>query len=207
MRRLLPLLSLALLSVAAATPSAVLDARGSAVQIIARAEGKFRPICSGAVVKLERGPRVLTAGHCLLPEAPTSPLWALDHQGRLWTLGLEEWAHQWPKADYAVYRSVATAFLPALNIAKPCQAGESVWAWAGPLGLGLMLFRGEVAGALSTPYDPEGEAQLGGMAYSTLPITRGASGGLALNERGEAVGIVVGTFREMSGAFLSPLPR
>ncbi len=212
MRTLLYLLALALPTNATArVPAAVLSTRASAVQIIARSEGAFRAMCSGAVVRLERGPRIISAGHCV-EEAPLGNYWALDAQGRLWTLGLEEWAFKWPKADHAVFRSVAASFLPALNGApRTCEVGEDVFAWSGPLGLGLMLFRGEVSGRLSVPYDAEGEAALGGMVYSSnFLIDGGASGSVVMNEAGEAVAIVAGGWRpevKLSGAFFAPLPR
>ncbi len=212
MRYLLTALCLALIPAAAArTPTAVLNTRPSAVQIITREGGAFRAVCSGAVVRLERGPRVLTAGHCV-SEAPHASYWARDHQGRLWTLGLEEWAFTWPKADHAVFRTVATSFLPALNVApRACQVGEDVFSWSGPLGLGLMLFRGEVSGVLSVPYDAEGEAALGGMTYSANLLTDGgASGSAVLNEAGEVTALLVGGWRpeiKLAGAFFAKLPR
>ncbi len=103
MRRLMTLTLLALASVGVAkSPAAVLAARESAVQIIQRevVDGKvaYDAVCSGAVVQLEAGARIVSAGHCL-EDAPNGDYLAYDMAGRLWTMHLEGRENEWPKAD------------------------------------------------------------------------------------------------------------
>ena len=206
------LLALCLSGTALGTPAAVLSARQSAVQILWAKKGKQHAICSGAVISLPEGPRVVTAGHCALePELIGGTFAALDAQGHIWPLRLERAAFQWPQRDYAVFNSAAEYLLPALKVSSRAYViGSDCYSWSGPAGLNIMLFHGEVTGQLHTPTDPVGEAADGGMWYSaSLLITGGASGSSVLDENGDVLGLLVGGFdlkTKLGGAFFAPLP-
>jgi len=215
MRRMILSAALALATLGVAqSPQAVVLARPTAVQIFVKttAAGKvsYRATCSGAVVRLERGARVVSAGHCVDGREKLAYS-ALDYQGKMHDLTLEQFEMNWPKQDYAIFASAATDTLPALNVAAEHPGiGQDVYSWSGPMGLGLMLFHGEVSGQLSTPHDPGGD-EIAGMWYSSNLLTdQGASGSVVLNDKGEAVSILVGGFNteiKLAGAFFAPLPK
>lgn len=210
MRRLL--LALFLSGTALGTPAAVLSARQSAVQILLADGGKQNAVCSGAVINLPEGPRIVTAGHCALePGLIGGTFAALDAQGHIWPIRLERAEQSWPEQDYAVFSSALQYTIPALKISgRSYEIGQDVYSWSGPSGLNLMLFHGEVTGQLHTPTDPAGEAKIGGMWYSaSLLITGGASGSSVLDEDGDVMGLLVGGFdtkTKLGGAFFTPLP-
>lgn len=215
MRRMMLSAALALTTLGAAqSPQAVVLARPSAVQIFVKTttNGKvsYRATCSGSVVRLERGARILSAGHCVDGREKTE-FSALDYQGKMHDLTLEQFEMNWPKQDYAIFTSEATQTLPALNVAKVAPAiGDDVFSWSGPMGLGLMLFRGEISGQLSTPHDPSGD-EIAGMVYSANLLTApGASGSVVLDRDGNAVYLLVGGWSvdtKLNGSFFSPLPK
>lgn len=221
-RSALVLAGLCLGSALSQAPDAVLGLRPSAVQILlTKADEKghvsTRAICTGTAVNLPEGPRILTAGHCTLPENDKdttfdhATLSLLDYRGHVWPMRLERAELDWPRNDYAVFRSAAAYMLPALKVAKTQpKIGDDVYSWSGPMGLALMLFHGEMSGALHTPYDEESEARVGGMTFSSnLMVAGGASGSAVLNPQGEVTGILVGGFGvavKLSGAFFAPLP-
>ncbi len=111
-----------------------------------------------------------------------------------------------------MFSSLATTVLPALPVAtQECAVGEDLYSWSGPNGLGLMLFGGQVSGKLSAPFDPEFDAMISGFVYSSnWLIAPGASGSVAVNADGAAIGILVGTWNvttKLAGGYFAPLPR
>lgn len=201
-------------------PQVVLGLRGSVVQILeTQTDGGIastRAICTGTVVALPEGRRILTAGHCVLEAdgdkaLAIGALSLLDDKGRVWPMTLERAVLDWPRNDYAVFRSVAQYVLPALKVAKVAPSiGDDVFSWSGPLGLAPMLFHGEVSGQLHAPYDGNAESRVGGMLFSSnLMVAPGASGSAVLNSRGEVTSILVGGFSpsvKLAGAFFANLP-
>ena len=199
-------------------PQAVLGLRGSVVQILETKTDKgvagTRAICTGTVVALPEGRRILTAGHCVLGadgKKSSGTLSLLDDKGRVWPMKLERAELDWPRNDYAVFGSIAQYVLPALKVAKVApQIGDDVFSWSGPLGLAPMLFHGEISGELHAPYDADAESRVAGMVFSSnLMVAPGASGSAVLNSQGEVTGILVGGFGssvKLAGAFFSNLP-
>lgn len=220
MKRPLLLLALSTLlgSSEALAPNPVLLARQSAVQILMAVKGKQRAMCSGAVVMLKEGPRILTAGHCSQKTSAADKTFdhasfsLLDADGHVWPMRLERAEFHWPTADYSVFASPAQYFLPALKVDRaPLQISEDVYSWSGPAGMNIMLFHGETTGVLHFPTDPTSEAAVGGMTYAANLLTApGASGSMVLNERGEATSILVGGFDpkvKLAGSFFAPIPE
>lgn len=203
-------------------PQAVLNVRPSAVQILlTKADDKgvvsTRAICTGTSVLLPEGRRILTAGHCVLPENAGDKTFVggtfsiLDYKGRVWPMKVERAELDWPRNDYAVVHSIAQYVLPPLKVAKVApKIGDDVFSWSGPMGLDPMLFHGEMSGQLHVPYDEAGEGRVGGMWYSSnLAVAPGASGSSVLNSSGEVTGILVGGFSpsvKLAGAFFAPTP-
>lgn len=219
LRSLVLVALLAVAGVAAAAealPAAVVAARDSAVRILALTPTGVRPICSGSVVALPEGPRVVSAGHCV-DDAPEGRYLALDARGYRYVLTLERFVMAWPHADYAVFRSAAAHLLPALPLAplrapargepERCEVGEALYVWTAPLGLGLFLSHGYVAGVMD---DYHTDDVIDGMVLVALNADKGSSGSVIVNARGEAVGILVGGFSpqsKLAGALMVPLPR
>lgn len=208
MRRLLSALALALtllLPAASAAPPPYAASRASVVQILELVDGDVVGSCSGAVVALPRGPRVVSAGHCV-EDNPGGTFVAIDASGARRPLTLEAFAHDGRKVDHAIF--AAPPGLPALRVASAfLRPGDALFLWASPQGLAPLLFTGIFAGELHDPADPDLEVLIGGALYSTVNADVGASGAVVLNERGEAVAILVAVPPgRLSGSVLVRLP-
>lgn len=186
-------------------PTPVLDALPSAVNLaVADSEGTYYNVCSGSVVNLPEGPRIVTAGHCIRDDMP---LYARDAEGHYYTTHVERYELDRDHAitDWAVLRSTYQYLATPLEIADtPLSTGESVYVWSGPKGLNLKLFTGYVSGFFDGPIDA-----IRDMPYVTMNSDKGASGSIVLNANGEATGILTNgwtTDIKLHGVLLSTLP-
>ena len=195
---------LSLFALVAALPAPIAEDASSSVRIFAQASSGVRAVCSGAVVALAEGPRVVSAGHCVEPELE-APFFAEDLNGNRYLLRLERSAYEWPTKDYAVFRSVAAYVLPALPVAETVEVGDRAYVFTAPLGLKMFYSEGYVSGQL---FDSPGGA-IDGMWLVSLNSDGGSSGSIIINAKGEALGILVGGFSpqiKLDGAIMAPLP-
>ena len=171
-------------------PSRVIE---SAVIIHYHRDGKLVPTCSGANVALPQGNRIVTAGHCLLRR---TAYYAKDVRGNTYTLRLE--AADRTAHDYALFTSSAAYLLPALELAHlPAGIDDLVFMAAAPAALNLQLYRGYVTG-YAHPLSELADNWQGALIVD-IGAAQGSSGGVVTNERGEALGILSGTFEVPDG--------
>lgn len=203
---ILALVVLTLISVVLALPYAVWGAADSSVRVFAATDDGFRAVCSGAAVELPEGPRVVSAGHCVDEDGDTrAPYIAEDAVGRRYLLRLERFEKDWPRADYAVFRSTAAYLLPTIKPARHVRVGEDAYVFTAPLGLKMFLSKGYVSGKLYESFGGE----VDGMYLVDLNSDGGSSGSIIVNRQGEALGILVagfGTEVKLGGAIMAPLP-
>lgn len=168
-----------------------------------KAHNNFIRYCSGAIVTLPEGNRVVTAGHCVEAQ---EEFFVRDYDGNIYPATLErnEFNRKQSITDYAVLRSVAAHVLPSIKIAtSPPAIGDTLCAWISPLGLAPVLSCGMYAGITESSEGFAGD----GMMLVVMSIDHGASGGVLLNERGEAVGIITMMFNaKLMGALIAELP-
>ena len=146
--------------------------------------------CSGAVVALPQGNRVISAGHCTGNEYR---YYARDVSGTTYTLRLEEAVTNLPHGDYAIFKSVAAHLLPALEVGEPPRLGDTVYTVSDPLDYGLLFFVGRYAGTFNPPAGHAKENWRGSMVMD-LSGARGSSGSIVVNQQGQAIGILSGQF-------------
>ena len=193
-------------------PRSVFDARSAAVNVAVIVDGNITNICSGSVVELERGPRIVSAGHCVADhfsgEEIDRQYVLVDTEGNLYPATVEEFLFD-PEVgndDYAIFRSSFQYLADAIPLAdEPLQTGDDVFAWSGPLGVDVILLRGYVSGRLQV----EGGDVINGQWFVSMNSDGGSSGSVILNAEGEAVGVLVrgwNTKVKLYGAILSELP-
>ena len=216
-RILLVSLAVALATLANAAPEVVRDARHSAVSLTtAPSDVDGRRYCSGAVVQLEQGPRVITAGHCVSEAGER--VYLRDIRGNFYTATVESMEFDWPE-DYAVLTSAAQWLLPALEVGGPMVIGDTYYSWASPHGYKLLFFRGMYAGITMPNFDQRGgDLSTTGMPWLAIDGAGGSSGSVVLDSEGRAVAIHVGGLGTraappgynvsipLRGGLLAPLP-
>ena len=185
-------------------PNPVVSARQSVVSIVKPTPDGWRRVCSGAIVLLQEGPRVVTAGHCVT----NASVAVQDIDGRVWPAGVErhEFNPTIGERDYAVLTTPLQYLVPGIRKAlEPPAWGADLFAWSSPLGIAPILMGGMYAGRVLTgrsePFD--------GMMLVTMNGDHGSSGSVILDARGRAVGIVARAFTQQSilkGLLLSELP-
>lgn len=225
MNRLAPLVFLATLVLAiavlpTAAPPSILRAGLAAYNLWFRGENKTGIICSGLSVETPKGPRFLTAGHCVdaVKEAIglENASWFIssDPKGeRLSAVYPEDYRHQWPEEDWALFRFSSTpdTLIPYCH-SLPTY-GDTVYSWTGPLGALPILRIGYYSGRLHFPDDPEAERLVGGMHFVQTNGAPGSSGSGLLQVEDEKAcvwGIWVGGFTvqtKLDGALAVDLPR
>ena len=206
-----------LLGVAFAAPDPVRESKHSAVSIAQQDGTRY---CSGAVVNLPQGPRIVSAGHCAVEVGQR--VYVQDIQGNQYLARVEEMHFDWPE-DYAVIRSVAQWLLPALEVGGPMTIGDTYYSWASPHGYELLFFRGMYAGTIMPNESGDGLDPTG-MPFLAIDGAGGSSGSIILDSRGRAVAIHVGGMLgniippegfnpprwvriPVRGGLLAPLPR
>lgn len=202
----LALLASALVSARERAPEGVLEARAAAVTLgDFDADGVFRRYCSGAIV----GTRIITAGHCV---EGTSGALVQFFDGYITRAKLLDAKYAWPTNDYGVLDMPAQlrSRYGSLERGNGLELGESVFAWSGPWGLGMLLLDGSYAGRLAMDDSVPESAR--GFMYATMNGAGGSSGSVILNERGQAEAILVGAFGQdsrslrLTGSLLVKLP-
>ena len=205
------------------SPSLAETIKKSSVTIISEDSlGNREAMCSGAVVGMEKGPKILTAAHCYSPDRR---YFAKDKDGQLWPLSIEGINDELPY-DYMTLNSPATLVLPAIPIAdKMPLPGEVVLSWISPIGLNPILSVGAVSGKIEEAVIPatEPKANKPGPANGKSELSElqdrwladmiadtGASGAIVVNDSGEAVGMIIAGFTpfvKLDGAIIAPIPE
>jgi hypothetical protein len=143
--------------------------------------------CSGAVVE----GRGISAGHCFKDNEIGDTVYLRDENLNLYRATLEESCLEWPRCDYAVLSGAFTYLLPSLEIAKEIVIDEKVSYTGSPVRLGLFHFSGRYLGLV---WGDKVNKQVGTMMLFDITAWKGASGSIFVNEKGEAVAILVGVY-------------
>lgn len=196
---------------------AVRAAQGAVWNLWAMDGSAMGVICTGTVLTTAKGPRFLSAGHCVA-DAPKARYWISQSSDpdQLIRVRLEDWRFEstqsWNTGDYSVFAlppGFAGSSLPLCK-ASP-EAGEAVYAWTGPLGMLPVLRTGSYSGELHFPDSPKDEAAIGGLGFAQISGAGGSSGsGMLRLEAGTVCvwGIWVGGFDPRpDGAIVAWLPE
>lgn len=205
------------------SPSLAETIKKSSVTIISEdSVGNREAVCSGAVVNMSTGPKILTAAHCYSADRR---YFAKDKDGQLWPLSIEGINDKLPY-DYMILNSPATLVLPAIPLADEMPLpGDIVLSWISPIGLNPILSVGAVSGRIEEAVIPPpaqtankpgtaagGKSEMDALNNRWLAdmiADTGASGAIVVNDSGEAVGMVIAGFTpliKLDGAIIAPIP-